>query len=374
MLWHGGFISKGVNQLVGNWDNYLILLAIDLLNGERSLPAVIHLLRGRKNHQVIQDCSLFGTSLLFGELHKYSVHQLHDYIIKLKSDGMIQNSLEPFIFCTEKGKKILDQWKDEHRIYACLEAFPTPGHKVVTAHFWYRLELMVQTLSHVIQGEWNFYPIIVKEEIKEEVKAIFFQEKDFAKQARQLKNELYAWMQQLTDWEQKIILLRLSGKGKAGLTFAQIGELLGKPEEWVKLQLLRLAGEKYTSLNSAATPMLYRIACLQKVMKGLSQSAQKTYDLLKQGKNIDAIASQRRLRIGTVEDHIVEIALADPTFDISPFVDKEKEKKIVQMIHTYGTRKLGKLKRLAGEDVSYLELRLVCGREAVNRKTWKKNR
>lgn len=360
--------------MVGDWKYYLLLLAIDMLNGERSLPAVIHLLRGRKNHQVMQDCALFGTSLLYGELSMLSVHQLQQHIMELKSAGLVQITSQPSVFCTEEGKKILKEWNGENRIQLCINAFPAIGHKVEAAHFWLRLELLIQTLSHLIQGVKNFYPVVAKEDIRQEVKGLFYQEPDYRKQALQLKKEIYQWMLTLHDWEQKIILMRFSGRDKAGLTFPQIGEELNQSGEWVRFQLLRLAREKLTSLSPEETPVLYRIAHFHQESRGLSQSAKKTFHLLKQGKDPGQIASLRGLRMGTVEDHIVEIALAEPTFDISPFVDKEKQRKIVEVIHTYGTRKLREIKRLVGEGYTFLEIRLVCGREAVTRGTWIKNR
>lgn len=357
-----------------DWKYYLLLVGIDMLNGERSLPAVIHLLRGRKNHQVIQDCALFGTSLLYGELHKLSVHQVQQHIVELEYAGLIQITSHPSVFCTEEGKKILNEWNEKNRIDSCLEAFPTTGHKVEVTHFWLRLELLVQTLSHITQGVKHFYPVVAKEVIREEVKGLFYQEPDYQNHALLLKMEIYQWMLTLREWERKIILMRFSGKDKGGLTFPQIGEHLNQPGEWVRFHLLRLVREKLTSLTSEETPTLYQIAHFHQENRGLSQSAKKTYHLIKQGKDPAQIASLRRLSIGTVEDHIVEIALAEPVFDISRFVDKEKQNKIVEIINTYGTRKLGDIKRLVGDGYTFLEIRLVCGREAVNRGTWKKNK
>ena len=217
--------------MVGDWKYYLLLLGIDMLNGERSLPAVIHLLRGRKNHQVMQDCALFGTSLLYGELHKLSVHQLQEYIMEFQSAGLIQITSQPSVFCTEEGKKILKEWNGENRIESCIKAFPAIGHKVESTHFWLRLELLVQTLSHVTQGVKSFYPVVAKEEIREEVKGIFYQEPDVQNQALLLKQEIYQWMLTLKEWERKIILMRFSGKDKGGLTFPQIGVHLEEPGE-----------------------------------------------------------------------------------------------------------------------------------------------
>lgn len=352
--------------MVEDWTGGMLLLACRRMNRERSLQAVVHLLKGRKSNQVLQDASLFGTSLLYGELYKLSKEKIENQLHKLESQGYIEILSQRSVGCTDQGEKTSDHWVDDMDLHSCFSAIRSVGKKEETFQFWMRLELMVQTLSYTAQGDLSFYPVVEKWGIREDVKGIFYQGGDSRNQAIQLKNELASWLRGLQDWEQKILLLRWSGKGKAGLTFPQIGEVLQKPAGWVRFQLYRLVAEKSLHLHPMNNPILLRLAFSQKEPQGLSQSTRITRRFLEEGKNLQDIASKRGLRMGTIEDHIVEIALADPAFSISPFVKDEKVKRINDLIETSGARKLGELKRLAGQDFSFLEIRLVCARGTVN--------
>ncbi len=56
-------------------------------------------------------------------------------------------------------------------------------------------------------------------------------------------------------------------------------------------------------------------------------STKKTFEFLQKGWNAERIAEVRNLKKSTIEDHIVEIALLDKSFDISPFVSPKRNKK-----------------------------------------------
>lgn len=73
------------------------------------------------------------------------------------------------------------------------------------------------------------------------------------------------------------------------------------------------------------------------------------------------------MKVATIEDHFVEIALREKDFSIEMFMEKEKIDKVIKVIEALQTRKLRVLKQAIGEDISYFEVRLVLARmEGVN--------
>lgn len=98
-----------------------------------------------------------------------------------------------------------------------------------------------------------------------------------------------------------------------------------------------------------------------------SLSTKKTYQLWRQGRSLDEIATIRNLKVATIEDHFVEIALRERDFSIEIFMEKNKIKHVQRIIETLQTRKLRVLKQAVGEEISYFEIRLVLAQmEVVN--------
>ena len=93
----------------------------------------------------------------------------------------------------------------------------------------------------------------------------------------------------------------------------------------------------------------------------------KTYNFWRQGRSLEEIATIRNLKVATIEDHFVEIALRERDFSIEMFMEKDKIDKVTEVIDALQTRKLRELKQAVGEDISYFEVRLVLARmEGIN--------
>ena len=52
----------------------------------------------------------------------------------------------------------------------------------------------------------------------------------------------------------------------------------------------------------------------------------KTYNFWRQGRSLEEIATIRNLKVATIEDHFVEIALREKDFSIEMFMEKEKDR------------------------------------------------
>ncbi len=115
-----------------------------------------------------------------------------------------------------------------------------------------------------------------------------------------------------------------------------------------------------------AFPILYKLYSLAK-QGVLTQSAARTYHLVKKGYQIDKISKVRHLKYNTIEDHIVEIALYDRTFDIQTYVDENIQHQIMSALNEAKTNKLKEIKGRISGTATYFQIRLVLARVSETR-------
>ena len=94
----------------------------------------------------------------------------------------------------------------------------------------------------------------------------------------------------------------------------------------------------------------------------MTQSTEKTFQLLNQGYSIADIVNTRQLKKGTIEDHIVELALKISDFSIEPFVTVEKQNQIKKVVNETMTKQLRLIQNNV-QDATYFEIRLVLAKD-----------
>ena len=95
----------------------------------------------------------------------------------------------------------------------------------------------------------------------------------------------------------------------------------------------------------------------------LTASTNSTAQLYRAGRTLEEISHIRRLKMSTIEDHIVELAMNEPNFSIEPFVTNEEQKQILDAVENYDTKRLKTLKELLPQ-LSYFQLRLTLAKGA----------
>src|SRR5699024_5279928 len=90
-----------------------------------------------------------------------------------------------------------------------------------------------------------------------------------------------------------------------------------------------------------------------------TKSATNTYRLYQKGLHANEIASIRQLKINTIYDHLVEIALYDPAFRYRSYVEQTEIKTILNAIRQTKSYKLKDIKALVKADITYFQIRLV---------------
>lgn len=333
---------------------------IKKFKGERSVYAIYHMLQGKKSSQTIQDSHLYGLTNLYGIMPHLTRIQLQSIVELLRSQRWIQNheKSEMFIITTEGEEQLANTQPIPSRLN---------GYKYqnVSHHFWGRLNLLTQTLSYIVHKETRFYPIQRDSKIQQAVKQFLLKNDQNRKEmAAQLFQELIHILELQTDLHDQIFVRKLTGMNRVGDTFEQIARVLNLDQWYVRLLFLECIHMMMDEIERDSKPFPLLSALISDLDKQkLTHSTQITLQLLKEGRSMVEIAKIRRLKVNTIEDHLVEIVLDDHQFPIDEYVSNEMEAKIREAADQLQTKQLKVIKtRLADDEISFFQIRLVLAK------------
>lgn len=341
--------------------SFVILFLLHKFRGERSVNGIYHLLMGKKSSQTVQDAKLYGVSFLFHTMSHLTSPDIHLEAEALLEKGSIIKVSENRFALTGQGRKTLQEMGNVFRFPEGLDGWSYRDNAVWV---WKRLSLYVQSLSYIIYGNHRFLPVHRDQKAMEWVKHHFPDgEKNRVKSGELLYQELSHFLGGLEKEAASVYTLRLSGFHRTGRTFEQIAVKTAMDEDEVRLIFQSVMHRLFAVLKnkSARYPLLYKFS-EDLLVSNVTVSTGKTYRMLQQGRSIAEILRIRGLKRGTIEDHLVELALHEPEFSIDPYVSRDQQLEIVSAIRQANSRKLKKVKERLGETVSYFAIRLVMAK------------
>ncbi|KGR79578.1 helix-turn-helix domain-containing protein [Ureibacillus manganicus] len=340
----------------------LVLNLLATFNGERTVSAVYHLLRGKRSGQTIQDVGIFGLHSYFGILPKLQRRQFDEQINNLSNQHYISILPENRYRITETGYSFLKQ-----SMKLSFDGWHYRGNEHI---FFARLSLIVQTLSYLSDGNMKFIPIQQNDDIQLWVKSYLkTQQYQNGHLQQKLLNEIVASLEKVKNEEREksIVIKRLSGVNQPGFTWQQIS--IHEKLTEMDVQLLYISCIHHwlneITFSEENYPLLSKIAERVRIEMTLTESANQTAQLFKKGYSIDEISMIRNLKTSTIEDHIVELAMNDRKFPIVKFLTEEETNSVLRTIDDYQTKKLKVLHEVL-PNLSYFQLRLVLARGDSN--------
>ena len=334
----------------------ILAVIMSKLDGERTIYAGLHLLRGKRSGQTLQDVEYYSLKAYFGILPKLTVEYYDEAVQLLRDSGFISTGDDAFVHLTASGR----QFVATIPTYA-FNGWDYRGREML---FFARLSLVIQTVSHFKVGEHAFMPI------QKDYDSQLFVKKLLHKQpisdpayAGYIAEELRLCIERSgMDDQQKIIVThRLSGFGLTGWTWDQLADQLKQHPFAVRLLFLESLHRLLLVIEqSSDLSFLRKIAENVKVTTYLTDSSSKTKQLFDRGLSIEDIAATRNLKLSTIEDHFVELSINDPQFPLTQFVAEQDVKAVVEKVGELDTRRL-RLLKAEFEWLSYFQLRLILG-------------
>lgn len=342
----------------------IILTCLKKLAGERTIFSIYHLLKGKKSSQTIQDARLFQLTKLFGVYPNVSRESLVEVTGRAASNNWISPCEEYRFMLTSAGEEMLQDFQERYPALLYLNGWK---YHQTGPQFWERLILLVQVISNLAYGCSRYIPVQKNKQVHAWIKSFFKKNKlprDLLSST--IFSELVSILEQDQSLDPSVLVFRLTGYERIGLTSMQIAEKLNMEHIYYCFQFTNMLHYiiGYLGANLSRYPILSSLLPDEKPGKLLTNSSQITYRLWQKGYSIAEIAGIRGLKTNTIEDHIVEIAMNIESFSIDPYVDKPLQDKILAAAQAISSKQLKLIKSKVGS-VNYFEIRLVLAKYGV---------
>jgi uncharacterized protein YpbB len=332
--------------------NQILLHILSILKNERTVSSAYHLLRGKRSGQTIQDVGIYKLHTYFGLLPKLK-RETFDHAIKL-----LEN--EQFITVDETGFYTL---KDEV-VPNDVPYFNGWRYRGNEHRFFSRVTLLIETISYIKNEIVFFAPTEKNVETQKFIRG-FLRTQPFRSESfrMQLFQELHEVISRANMQEQQRELLvgRFTGNRIAGYTWQQLASKYALSELDIQLLFVSALHALLVVVEEQEVPILKQLAKDVIVETPLTESTNETAKLLNEGKSLDQIAQIRRLKQSTIEDHIVEIVMNIPSFNVAAFLTAEQVQEILDASEAYATKKLRVLKEVMPH-YSYFQLRVALAK------------
>lgn len=342
--------------------SFLILFCLQKINGERTTYSIYHLLKGKKSSQTIQDAHLFQLTNLFQSFPHLNRNYFDEIILDLLKKNYIQKTEGDKCIITKNGMIHVGEGMKQMPLPQNLNGWK---HHSIQEDFWKRLSLFIQVCSNLINFESSYIPIQHDIKTSNWLKATLLKLKmNRDELAQSLLQELITCLSSSDKILAEVVVSRLTGHNRIGLTPVQAAEMFNMDSSYFHLQFINSLHFMIENIASNKTvyPILENLLMDSQKPIVLTRSSLLTYRYLQMGQTMDEISTIRNLKLSTIEDHIVEIALNDSSFYLEPFVPIETENMIKQAIQKLNTKQLKMIRQELDGNVTYFQIRLVLAK------------
>lgn len=336
----------------------LILKSSSQIKDERTITAIYHLLCGRRSIQTVQDAHLYKLDHFFGIYKLMNKSVFNHEIDQLVTSGLLLKSGSFEVYNLSKQGY---EWLEKHEKNIPLSYFNGLQYESIDNVFLSRLLLLIQVLTNGKMRNPSYIPVIDQINITNWVKHAYQDMKQTVNQHLHMAyTELHELLHYVSTQEAAIFVDRLTGFRQYGMSIQQLGAHYKMESHDVRLLLVAITHRLLVMIINEEQKYPFMTSLMKDLsMNGfITDSAHKTYDFMKEGYTATEIANRRGLKMSTLNDHIVEIALYDRTFSISPYINAQIRSEIVNTAIRIGSTKLSQIKKHIHPDISYFQIRL----------------
>lgn len=335
----------------------LILICCERMNEERTASAIFHLLTGRRSTQTVQDAHIFHLTNFYGIHPSINKNQFDVKVKELCRLRLIEYKQPNTIKILPKGISFIRKQEEGLPItyFRGLKHFETA--KV----FYERILILIQVLTNKKMRYSSYIPVVDKTSVLNWLKQQLYRSiQPVEEQLQTIHVELNLLLKHVSSTEAELFVDRLTGYKSYGLSVQQLASTYKMDFDDVSLLLVAITHRLLSLIlaDFATYPFLSLIIKDLSTNGFITKSADYTNQLVKKQFSIEKVAQIRRLKISTICDHLVEIALYDPTFPIKNYVGTSVQQQILLAIKKTNSMKLKVIKEHVNPNISYFQIRL----------------
>ncbi|WP_167751334.1 helix-turn-helix domain-containing protein [Lentibacillus salicampi] len=345
--------------------DYIVISCCSRFRDGRSISAVYHLLKGKRSIQTVQDSHIYQLNHFYGIYPTLQKQDFDEQIHKLVDDSLLVLNNDNTAALTDSGQHLLHRQAN----HGIVHYFNGMDYYQKAPVFLERLLLLIQTVTNSAENNFQFIPVIDKPIITNWVKKQYHQLRHHQAVFRsQLYKELYQLLQCCSETEANIFVDSLSGYNHYGMSSFQIADSYGLKRVDIPLVKTAMIHQMLSIItrNTTAYPIFARFFHDLPQASGITNSASKTKELLDKQYSAEEIAARRHLRLNTIYDHVVEIALYEDEFPLEQYVTTDKQSEILAAVNDTSSYKLKDIKWKVSETISYFQIRLVLAVEKIS--------
>lgn len=319
-----------------------------------------HLLKGKRTISVLSNAFLYDALPFFKLFPTLKEIDYQRIINRLLNDKFLVVYDEK-VAITTKGMAYL---KNNRKSVKCPDINNFKYAKN-DASFFDMLLFATQVLAELSQENKEYQPIELNSFRQYQLKnwlAKRLQKTSKREFIKEFIGEWQALFTYLTETEELFLANHLSGNQQIGKTTFQIGDYLSYSslESFLMYkQIVHKILDRITQ-QSDNYPLFFSLYDLI-YQEGYNQSAKVTYQSYLVGKTIEQIAQDRRIKLSTVHEHLLEMALIDSTFPFEDWLSNSllsELKGINDNFPIYREWKYNDIENEVSGELTYFEMRL----------------
>lgn len=310
---------------MNNSQNYLSLFLLSLFarGDQLKVSQLYHILNGKRTASTLYqalDAQLLPVFSLYERVISREI--IEQLIQSFHQQGWIMNSGDSAYQLTAKGKEVLQAFFQTHHYPKQLNQL---RYGNLTQAVWERMQLLTQVYSEKTYHNRQYTPVIKNYAHQRWIKQwMHHHVQSDAETAKQLHTEWAMVFKKLDPRMADSLALRLSGHNRIGSTHSQIMKRFNLKGEEMRLYFLDSLHTMFHFIekNSSQLPIFWSILSQTNLetFEGLSQSTWETWSYIQKNMPLEKIARIRGLKIGTIREHLIELAVVKEGFQVQSFI------------------------------------------------------
>lgn len=277
----------------------------------RRAKGILNVLRGRRTVSTLFAGLTAGCLDWLDSWHGVDLETLMTAVTALETAGLLVSTTEGSWQLTVVGQARQQELQTTLYQPQALRVFQT----VDVRRFEQVSQLALQVVSEGAHAEKRYYPVTTDPGVQATVKQwLRMSRQPMVERGQQLHEDLTAFLTTLTPELATIFVAGLTGYQLPGRTDQQLATQFER--QLMEIQLIRkdLTCQWIQWLRHHQTEPLWPLLAPLIQATAISQSAWQTYQTFLQQPDIQLIARQRKLKLSTVREHLLETAILMPEF------------------------------------------------------------